>query len=185
MNILQQMKIAIGSDHRGVKLKTKLKKLLKAQKEGQPQIEVEDVGTNTTTSCDYPDFGFKVAEGVAKGSFDYGILICDTGIGMSIVANKVKGIRAALCINEKMAEYSRRHNNANILVLGAGLIDDKLAEKIINIWLNTQFEGERHQNRLDKIKQWEERWVNKEVWEREVEKWKKEARRWQTQAWRR
>lgn len=174
------MKIAIGSDHRGVKLKSKIKKVLKSQK-----IEVEDFGTNTASACDYPDFGFKVAERVGKGDFDYGILICNTGIGMSITANKVKGIRAALCINEKLTEYARRHNNANVLVIGAEFVDKELVEKIINIWLTTQFEGERHQGRLDKIKAFEDKWVDREVWEHELEKWKKEVRRWQSQAWRR
>ena len=173
------MKIIIGSDHRGVGLKTKVKKWLKAQK-----IEVEDVGTTTTTACDYPDFGFKVAEGVAKGNFDSGILICNTGIGMSIVANKVKGIRAALCINEQMAEYARRHNNANVLVLGALFVDEELVGKILDLWIKTRFEGERHQDRLSKIKAWEDKSIEREVFEREVEKWKKEVRRWQSQAWR-
>ncbi|MBI4723236.1 MAG: ribose 5-phosphate isomerase B [Candidatus Stahlbacteria bacterium] len=174
------MKIIIGSDHRGISLKTKVKKWLKAQK-----IEVEDIGTTSSVACDYPDFGFKVALGVAKGNFDSGILICNTGIGMSIVANKVKGIRAALCINEQMAEAARQHNNANVLVLGAAFVDEELLDKILALWINTQFEGERHQERLSKIKAWGDKLVEREVFEREVEKWKKEAKRWQSQAWRR
>lgn len=174
------MKIAIGADHRGVGLKNKIKKLLKSQK-----IGFEDFGSEGTGSCDYPDFGFKVAEEVARGGFDYGILICNSGLGMSITANKVSGIRAALCINEKLAEYARRHNDANVLVLGAEFVDEELANKIIDIWLNTKFEGERHQVRLDKIKSWEERWVEKEVWERELQRWQREARKWQSRAWRR
>jgi ribose 5-phosphate isomerase B len=174
------MKVVVGSDHRGIKLKKEIKKILKVKK-----IEVEDFGPNTSNSCDYPDFGFKVAESVAKGDFDFGILICNTGLGMCITANKVKGIRAALCINEQLAEYARRHNDANILVLGAEFVDKELAEKIVDIWINTAFEGDRHQRRIDKIKEWEDRWGEKEVWMREIKKWQKEVRKWQSRAWRR
>jgi ribose 5-phosphate isomerase B len=174
------MKIAIGSDHRGVKLKSAVKKLLKSKK-----IKVEDVGPTKTADCDYPDFGFKVAEEVAEGDSDFGILICNTGIGMSITANKVKGIRAALCHNEELAKSARLHNDANILVLGAAFVDEELADKILTRWFATEFEGDRHVPRLDKIKDREEKWGDKEAWDREVEKWRKQAKMWQSRAWRR
>lgn len=174
------MKVAIGADHRGVELKSKIKEFLEVEK-----IEVEDFGTQTKKACDYPDFGFMVAERVAKGDFDYGVLICNTGLGMSITANKVKGIRAALCINEKLAEYARRHNDANILVIGAEFVDAELAKKVIKTWIETRFEGERHNRRLDKIKAFESKFVDKELWERELKHWQQEARKWQSRAWRR
>ena len=174
------MKIAIGADHRGVELKSKIKKLLKSKK-----IEVQDFGTDSTSSCDYPDFGLKVAQEVAEGNFERGILICNSGLGMSIVANKVKGIRAALCINEKLAEYSRQHNDTNILVLAAEFVTEELVTKIIDIWLNTKFEGDRHQRRLDKINSYEGGWVEKEQWQRDIKHWQQEARKWQSRAWRR
>lgn len=174
------MKIIIGADHRGVTLKSKIKKLLKKLK-----IEVEDVGTNTRESCDYPDFGFKVAEEVSKNNYDYGILICNSGIGMSIVANKVKGIRASLCLNEIAATYARKDNNANVLVLSAEFTPDEKIEDIINNFLNTKFEGDRHERRINKIKEYEAKFVEKEKYEKEIKKWQKEARMWQSRAWRR
>ncbi len=180
MSILCYMKIAIGADHRGFGLKKNIKKFLKSKK-----IEVQDFGPENVKSCDYPDFGFKVAQEVADGNFERGILICNSGLGMSIVANKVNGIRAALCINEKLAESSRQHNDANILVLSAEFVPEELATKIIDIWLDTKFEGKRHQGRLDKIKSWEDRWVEKEQWEHELKRWQQEARKWQSRAWRR
>jgi ribose 5-phosphate isomerase B len=173
------MKIAIGCDHRGIEFKSKVTNFLKSK-----NIEVIDVGSNTKESCDYPDFGFKVAEIVAKNEVDWGILICNSGIGMSIVANKVKGIRAALCINEKLAEYARLHNNANVLVIGAGFVSDELAEGIINKWLETKFEGDRHIKRLQKITDFEEKQISKEECDRLVKKWQGEARKLQSKAWR-
>ncbi|MFA5032978.1 MAG: ribose 5-phosphate isomerase B [bacterium] len=174
------MKIAIGCDHRGIEFKSKVISILKSK-----NIEVIDVGTDTEKSCDYPDFGFKVAEFVAQNKADWGILICNSGIGMSIVANKVKGIRAALCINEKLAEYSRLHNNANVLVIGAGFVSIELAESIINKWLETKFEGDRHIKRLQKISDFEEKQVSKEECDRIVKKWQDEVRKWQSKTWRR
>jgi ribose 5-phosphate isomerase B len=138
------MKISIGSDHAGVDLKNLIINSVK-------DIDFIDVGTNSTDSCDYPDYILKVASTVKKGEADLGIAICGTGIGASIVANKVKGIRAALCFNEFMAEMSKRHNNANVLVLGARVIGVDLALRIVERWLKSEFEGGRHQRRLDKI----------------------------------
>ena len=174
------MKIAIGCDHRGIEFKSKIINFLKSK-----NIEVNDLGTATTASCDYPDFGFKVADTVAKKEADWGILVCNSGIGMSIVANKVNGIRAALCINEKLAEYARLHNDANILVIGSEFVNSELAESIINKWIATQFEGDRHIKRLQKIKDREELQIPKEECDRIVKKMQDEVRKWQSQVWRR
>jgi ribose 5-phosphate isomerase B len=141
------MRIAIGSDHRGVELKKTIINLLE-----ETGHEFEDFGSYNTESVDFPDFALHVAEGVAGGNFERGILICDTGIGMCIAANKVKGIRAALCYNAFNARRARQHNDANILCLGGGegQLQDPVAE-IVNAFLNTEFEGGRHQRRIDKI----------------------------------
>jgi len=138
------MKIAIGSDHAGVKLKDYIKSAIK-------DAEFVDVGTFTEESTDYPDHIAGVARMVQQGGADAGIGICGTGIGASIVANKFRGIRAALCTSETMAEMAKRHNNANVLILGARHTDYALSMKIIRKWLESPFEGGRHQNRLDKI----------------------------------
>ncbi len=143
-------KLLVASDHGGIKLKSELVKFL--QKSG---IKVKDLGTHSDSSVDYPDFGLKVAKQVGKSKNQKGILICKSGIGMSMVANKVKGVRAALCLNKKMAKLSREHNNSNILVLGAGFVPPKRAKGIVDIWLKTQFEGGRHQRRIHKIIQYE------------------------------
>lgn len=142
------MIIALASDHAGFELKTKVKTYL-----DQIGIRTEDFGTFKTDSVDYPDYGILAARAVAKGKADRGILVCSTGIGMSIVANKVRGIRAALCTSLEMAEQSRRHVNSNILVMGGKIIDHELALKIIAVWLKTPFEGERHLRRVTKIHQ--------------------------------
>jgi ribose 5-phosphate isomerase B len=142
------MTIALASDHAGFELKTKVEIHLKHN-----NIASEDFGTFKTDSVDYPDYGILAARAVAKGSLDRAILICATGIGMSIVANKIKGIRAALCTSIAMAEQSRRHVNSNVLVLGGKIIDHELAIKIIEVWLKTPFEGERHLRRINKIHQ--------------------------------
>ena len=139
------MKIAIGSDHAGVRLKDKIKNAVEG-------VEFTDVGTNSEESTDYPDHIGKVAIAVRSGSADLGIGICGTGIGASITANKFSGIRAALCTNEFMAEMSRRHNDSNVLILGARVTGDDLALAIVRRWLSSTFEGGRHQRRLDKIK---------------------------------
>ncbi len=140
------MKIAIGCDHAGVDLKNAILPVLK-----ELSIEWTDFGTSTEESVDYPDFGGKVSGEVSKGNFDRGILICGTGVGMSIVANKFHGIRAALCSDIYSAKMSRLHNDANILVLPGRIIDKDTADKIVKIWFTTPFEGGRHQRRLDKI----------------------------------
>lgn len=147
------MKVALGSDHGGYQLKEYLKKYLK-----ELNIEYVDFGCENEESVDYPDIGFKVAIEVKSGICDSGILICGTGIGMSVVANKVGGIRAALCCNEFTARCARKHNDANILVLGGRVICSELAKEIVKVWLNTKFsQEERHISRLNKIKQEEDK----------------------------
>jgi len=141
------MKISIGSDHAGFELKEKIKKYI--MELGHEYI---DVGTNSNDSVDYPDFALKVAESVARKECDKGILICGAGIGMSMVANKVPGIRAALCCNTEMAKLSREHNDANVLTIGSRLIDENTAKEIVRVWLSTDFIGERHSRRVNKIK---------------------------------
>jgi ribose 5-phosphate isomerase B len=138
------MKIAIASDHAGLRLKNILKKHF-------AEHEFIDVGTHTEDSCDYPDYAQLAGEKVVSGEAEKGIVICGTGIGISIAANKVKGIRAALCFNEFMAEMSRKHNDANVLALGARVIGDDLAVRITEVWLKTEFEGGRHEKRVFKI----------------------------------
>ncbi len=146
------MTIAIGSDHAGVELKEEIISLLKAL-----NIEFVDFGTNTSASVDYPDFGEKVSEAVSSGKIEKGILICGTGIGMSIVANKFPGIRASLCNELFTAKMSRMHNDANILVIGGRIVGKDLAKEIVKTWLGTPFEGNRHSRRLEKIAKIEER----------------------------
>lgn len=145
------MKLAIGSDHGGFRLKEAIKTYLLAH-----DYEVTDFGTEGEDSCDYPDFALPVAEAVAKGEYDRGILICGTGIGIGIVANKVKGVRAALCHDTFSAEACRNHNDANILTMGERIVGEGLALKIVETFLNSDFEGGRHQRRVDKIKALEE-----------------------------
>ncbi|MDO4535299.1 MAG: ribose 5-phosphate isomerase B [Clostridium perfringens] len=140
------MKIAVGCDHGGFNLKTEIIKHLKSK-----NIELNDFGTYTVDSCDYPDIAGKVAKEVAKGEFDFGILVCGTGIGISIAANKVPGIRAALCHDTFSAHATREHNNANILTLGERVVGVGLALDIVDTFLNSKFQGERHQRRIDKI----------------------------------
>ena len=140
------MKIALGADHKGFPYKEKVKIFL--QEKGH---QVIDSGTFSEESVDYPDFAIKVADAVSKGDAERGILLCWTGIGMCITANKVKGIRAALCLNEEMAKLTRQHNDSNILALSAKFISEEELLKIVQVWLDTPFEGGRHQRRLDKI----------------------------------
>jgi ribose 5-phosphate isomerase B len=139
-------KIIIGSDHAGYPMKEKVKANL--QKHG---IEVEDVGTYSEESVDYTDFGKKVASKVSDGTFDRGILICGTGLGMSMVANRFRGVRAALANDLFSAIMSRRHNDSNILVMGGRLIGDTLAMQVVDTWLETRFEEGRHQRRIEKM----------------------------------
>jgi ribose 5-phosphate isomerase B len=138
--------IVIGSDHGGLSMKEALKSYLERR-----SVKVSDAGTDTDASVDYPDFGLKVAETVRSGGAEAGILICGTGIGMSIAANKVPGIRAALVTDVFMARMAKEHNNANVLVLGGRVLDDQKACDLVGAWLDATFEGGRHQGRLDKI----------------------------------
>ncbi len=140
------MTIAIGCDHAGIELKEEIVSLLK-----ELRIEYVDYGTNGPQSVDYPDFGEKVSEDVSKKKIERGILICGTGIGMSIVANKFPGVRASLCNELFTAKMSRLHNDANILVLGGRIVGKDLAKEIVKTWISTPFEGERHSARLNKI----------------------------------
>lgn len=139
------MKIAIGSDHGGFKLKQQIIRYL------QQKHKVEDFGAYSEESCDYPLIAYKVAKAVGSKKFSKGILICKSGIGNSIVANKVKGVRAALCYNIKAATLSRKHNDANVLVIGALFTNLPKAKNIISIWLKTKFEDGRHRRRLRQI----------------------------------
>ena len=145
-------KIAIGSDHAGFGLKEEILGLLKGL-----NIDIVDCGTNTTESVDYPDFGSRVSELVSEGEVERGILVCGTGLGMSMVANKYPNVRAALCNDLFSAKMSRMHNDANILVMGGRVIGKDLAAEIVKVWLSTPFEGERHLKRLNKIKKIEEK----------------------------
>ena len=140
------MRIAIGCDHGGIVLKPAVEAYLK-----QKNIEITDFGTNDTASVDYPIYAKKVAEAVASGAADKGILLCGTGIGMSIAANKVKGIRAAVLSDEFSAAACSAHNNANILCLGGRVVSPEKAVKLVDLWLTTPFEGGRHVRRLDEI----------------------------------
>ncbi|MDU5109015.1 MAG: ribose 5-phosphate isomerase B [Clostridium sp.] len=146
-------KIAVGSDHGGVELKEEIKKFLNGE-----GYEFKDFGTNSTESCDYPDYALPVAEAVAAKEYDLGILVCGTGIGIGIAANKVPGIRAALCSDTFSAHATREHNNANILTLGQRVVGPGLAIDIVKTFLNTEFEGERHQKRIDKISEIEKKY---------------------------
>lgn len=141
------MKIAIGADHRGFKAKEHLKKFL--ERLGHT---AKDFGSHSEDSVDYPDYAEKVARSVAKGEFERGIVICDTGIGVCIAANKIPHIRAALCWNEETARMSRAHNDANVLCLAASFTAPELMEKIVKVWLSTSFEGGRHARRVNKIR---------------------------------
>ena len=153
MVVRYKMKIALGSDHGGYQLKENIKKYLKEQ-----NIEYVDFGCQSEKSVDYPDVGFKVAIEVKKGKYNKGILICGTGIGMSVVANKVRGIRASLCHDTFSARNAREHNDANILTLGARVLGVGLAKEVVRVWLNTEFsQEERHITRLNKIRQEEDK----------------------------
>jgi len=146
------MKIVLGSDHAGFELKEDLRAYLVEQKVG-----VIDLGVSNEEPVDYPDIGASVAEKVSRGEVGRGILICGSGIGMSIVANRFPGVRAALCHGLYTARISREHNDANLLILGGRLIGKGLAREILKVWLETGFQGERHQRRLEKIRALEEK----------------------------
>jgi ribose 5-phosphate isomerase B len=146
------MKIAISADHGGVQLKNEIVQLLE-----ELGIEYEDFGCDGSCSVDYPDYALPVAEKVANGEFDRGILICGTGIGMSIAANKVNGIRCALCHDVFSAKATREHNDSNVLAMGERVIGPGLAREIAHAWLTTEFSGGRHERRVEKITQYESR----------------------------
>jgi len=144
------LKVVIGSDHAGYELKEQIKTVLK-----EKGCDVIDVGTESPASVDYPDFGIKAATLVGRGEVARGVLVCGTGIGMSVIANKVKGVRAALISDLYTAIQSRKHLDANILVLGGRVIGRDLAAEITRAWIDTSFEGGRHQKRIEKIVQYE------------------------------
>jgi len=140
------MKIAMGSDHGGFALKEHIKETLTAKGH-----EIVDCGTDSTESCDYPIFGEAAARKVASGECERGIVVCTTGIGISIAANKVRGIRCALCSEPLSAEMTRRHNDANMLSLGAGMTGNNMADRIVEVFLSTEFEGGRHARRVGEL----------------------------------
>ena len=147
------MKIAIGCDHGAFELKQEIIKFLESENH-----EVKDFGTYTKDSCDYPDIALPVAEAVAAKEYEFGILVCGTGIGIGIAANKVPGIRAALCSDTFSAHATREHNNANILTMGQRVVGGGLALDIVKTFITSEFEGDRHQNRIDKITAIEEKY---------------------------
>jgi ribose 5-phosphate isomerase B len=140
------MRIAIGGDHRGCAAKQKIVEQL-----ARLGHEAIDLGTHSTDPVDYPDVAFAVADQVSGGQVDRGILVCGSGIGMSIAANKVRGVRAAVCHDDLSAEMSRRHNDANVLCISADMQGEKLIDRMVEVWLATAFEGGRHARRLEKI----------------------------------
>lgn len=144
------MKIAVASDHRGFNIKDRI-----LSQVAELHHEARDFGPSTSDICDYPDFGAKAAQAVSDGEVDRAILICGSGIGMCIVANKFKGVRAALCHDDLSAEMSRRHNDANVMCLSADLLGERLASRMIELWLSTPFEGGRHARRIAKIAEYE------------------------------
>ncbi len=146
------MRIVIGSDHRGFSVKSKLQEVL-----ARLGHDVDDVGTHSAESCDYPDVAAKVGERVSRGEADRGILICGTGLGMCIAANKFHGVRAAPCHDDLTAELSRRHNDLNVLCLSADLLGERLIDRMVEIWLSTPFEGGRHARRVEKIAELEKK----------------------------
>jgi len=151
------MKIAIAADHGGFTLKETIKKKLESM-----GLEFHDFGTYSEESVDYPDYGIQVAEAVARDEFQRGILICGTGLGMSIVANKVPGVRCALLHDTFSAKATREHNDTNVMAMGARVIGPGLAEEIVELWLTTNYSGGRHQARLDKIADVEKRYGKEE-----------------------
>lgn len=143
-------KVAVASDHRGIEMKKQIIALLQSL-----NMEARDFGAHSEDSADYTDYIFPAAEAVAKGEADRAIAVCYTGIGSAIAANKVKGVRAGLCQSVKEAELCRAHNDTNVLVLGAGFLNKQFLEELIKTWLNTPFEGGRHERRVNKIKEYE------------------------------
>ena len=156
------MRIAVASDHRGLSVKRRVVELL--QRNGH---EVLDFGPHANSPVDYPDYALAVARAVASGECERGILICGTGIGMCIVANKVPGVRAAPCHDDVTAELSRRHNDTNVLCLSADLLGQRLIDRMIDIWLKTPFDGGRHARRIGKIERIEHEYMRVPEWLRE------------------
>ncbi|MGA2062069.1 MAG: ribose 5-phosphate isomerase B [Thermoguttaceae bacterium] len=156
------MRIAIGTDHRGFSLRTKLVELLR-----QAGHEVVDIGTFTPDAIDYPDIAAQVADKVSRGEVERGILVCGTGLGMCIAANKFPGVRATPCHDDITAELSRRHNDSNVLCLSADLLGERLIDRMIEIWLAAPFDGGRHQRRVQKITDLEHR-VKEELREKQT-----------------
>ena len=144
------MNVAVGSDHRGFAAKERIKRFVESR-----GLEVTDFGCQSDESCDYPDAAIPAAQAVISGQCDRAILCCGTGIGMSISANKVKGVRASLCHDAVTAEMARRHNDANVLCLPADLISESIIEGVVEVWLNTPFDAGRHERRIDKISAYE------------------------------
>ena len=144
--------IIIASDHGGFTLKEELKSFLETL-----GLKIKDIGAYSIESTDYPKFAYKLAKGISSGKFKRGILICKSGIGNSIVANKLPRVRAALCCNLKAARLSREHNDSNVLILGASFLEPAIAKRMIKIWLNTKFQGGRHKRRLNQIKEIEKK----------------------------
>ncbi len=146
------MKIAMGNDHTAVELKTIIKEFVT-----EKGYEVLDLGTNSSESCDYPVYGEKVGRAVASGEADLGIVICGTGVGISLAANKVKGVRACVCSEPYTAKLSKMHNNSNVLAFGARVVGSEMAKMITEEWLNAEYEGGRHQRRVDMLMEIENR----------------------------
>jgi len=144
--VAEKMKIALAADHAGFELKEKVREYLEGK-----GLEVEDYGPQSTERVDYPDFAEKVATRVAAKQADYGVLVCGTGLGMAITANKIPGIRAATCNDTLSTHFARAHNDANVLTMGGRLVDGATAQKILDTWLSTPFEGGHHQRRVQKI----------------------------------
>jgi ribose 5-phosphate isomerase B len=151
------VRIAVGSDHRGKELKESIVDLLKTI-----GCEYQNFGSYSDDPVDYPDIAKEVASAVTKKKYDQGVLICGSGVGMSIAANKVKGVRAALCCNVLTAERARLHNNANVLCLGSDIVEKETALNVVKVFLETSFEGGRHQRRIEKIKDMEANLLDKE-----------------------
>lgn len=152
LKLEDHMKIAIGNDHTAIEMKEEIKEYLQSK-----GIEVLDLGTNAHESCDYPVYGEKVGRAVVSGEADLGIAICGTGVGISLAANKVKGIRACVCSEPYTAKLSRMHNNSNVLAFGARVIGVEMAKMITDEWLNAEYEGGRHQRRVDMVMEIENR----------------------------
>ena len=146
------MKVALGADHAGYELKEKVKKYLLSK-----GVETVDLGTGSTESVDYPDFAVKVAEEVSQKKVDWGVLVCKSGIGMAIAANKVKGVRAAVVRTVEDTKLARGHNDANLLALSGAFTSEAEAKKIVDAWMETKFEGGRHERRVRKIKDYEKK----------------------------